>query len=100
MAGQLAVFVYIAYFMRTTIDIPDRVLRRAKAAASLDGKTLKVFVTEALEAKVAAAGDIGASRRRARFPLVPSQAPGSLKLDGHAVAEALESDDLDASGGR
>ena len=90
--------MYFAYFMRTTIDIPDHLLRRAKAAASLDGKTLKVFVTEALEAKVLSAGELGGSRRRARFPLVPSKAPGSVKLDGNTVAETLEAEDVHASG--
>ena len=90
--------MYFAYFMRTTIDIPDHLLRRAKAAASLAGKTLKVFVTEALEAKVATAGPSDHSPRRARLPLVRSKAPGSVHLDGQAVAEALEAEDHRASG--
>jgi hypothetical protein len=33
--------------MRTTVDIPDHLLRRAKAAA-LEGKSLKAFLTEAV----------------------------------------------------
>jgi hypothetical protein len=36
--------------MRTTIDIPDELFRRAKATAALEGRTLKDLVTEALEA--------------------------------------------------
>ena len=84
--------------MRTTIDIPDSLFRRAKAAASLAGKSLKVFVTEALEAKVTATGNLGTAPRRARFPLVRSQSPGSVKLEGQALAEALEAEDLRASG--
>jgi hypothetical protein len=34
--------------MRTTIDIPDELFRRAKATAALEGGTLKDLVTEAL----------------------------------------------------
>ena len=34
--------------MRTTIDIPEDLFRRAKATAALDGGTLKDLVTEAL----------------------------------------------------
>lgn len=86
--------------MRTTIDIPDPLLRRAKAAASLDGKTLKVFVSEALETKVLQASGQGVAAKRARFPLVPSEAPGHVKLDGDDVAEALEAEDVRALGGR
>jgi len=35
--------------MRTTIDLPDDLLRRAKATAALQGTTLKVLVASALE---------------------------------------------------
>ena len=86
--------------MRTTIDVPDHLLRRAKATASLNGKTLKAFVTEALEAKVAEDGERAARPKRAQFPLVPSMAPGSVHLDGQAVAAALEAEDARALGGR
>ncbi|MDP6037751.1 MAG: hypothetical protein QGG64_04315 [Candidatus Latescibacteria bacterium] len=84
--------------MRTTIDIPDHLFRRAKAVASLAGKTLKVFVTEALEAQVEAAGGLGASPKRTRLPLVRSKAPGSVKLDEQTVAEVLEAEDIRVSG--
>ncbi len=84
--------------MRTTIDIPDPLFRRAKAAASLAGKSLKVFVTEALETKVAASGNLGTVPTRACFPLVRSKSPGSVKLDGQAIAEAIEAEDQRASG--
>jgi hypothetical protein len=40
--------------MKTTIDIPDRIFRTAKARAALRGISLKQFVTEAIEEKVAA----------------------------------------------
>ena len=35
--------------MRTTIDIPEPLLRKAKAKAALEGKKLKDVVNEALE---------------------------------------------------
>ena len=85
--------------MRTTIDIPDHLFRRAKAAASLDGKSLKSFVTEALEAKVTASGESAPATRRTRFPLVQSKVPGSVKLDELAIAEMLEREDVRVSGG-
>lgn len=40
--------------MKTTIEIPDTLFRKAKAKAAERGQTLKEFVNEALQAKLAA----------------------------------------------
>jgi hypothetical protein len=42
--------------MKTTIEIPDRLFRRAKARAAEGGLTLKQLVAEALQEKLAAKG--------------------------------------------
>ncbi len=39
--------------MKTTIEIPDPLFRRAKARAAEDGKSLKELVTEAIREKLA-----------------------------------------------
>lgn len=39
--------------MKTTIDIPDPLFRRAKSKAAERGQTLKEFVAEALQFKLA-----------------------------------------------
>ncbi len=39
--------------MKTTLEIPDPVFRRAKAKAAERGQALRTFVTEALEEKLA-----------------------------------------------
>lgn len=38
--------------MKTTLDIPDPVFRRAKARAAERGQALRVYVTEALQEKL------------------------------------------------
>ncbi len=38
--------------MKTTLEIPDPLFRRAKSIAARDGKSLKQFVNEALQAKL------------------------------------------------
>lgn len=38
--------------MKTTVDIPDAVFRRAKATAAERGQALREFVTEALQEKL------------------------------------------------
>ena len=45
--------------MRTTLEIPDPIFRRAKAAAAQRGIALRVFVTEAVEEKLASASQTG-----------------------------------------
>ena len=40
--------------MKTTLEIPDPLFRRAKSLAAKDGKSLKQFVNEALEEKLTA----------------------------------------------
>lgn len=41
--------------MKTTLEIPDPVFRRAKSVAAQRGIALRAFVTEAVEEKLAAA---------------------------------------------
>ena len=45
--------------MKTTLEVPDRLFRKAKATAAERGQSLKAFVTEALQEKLSrrAAGD-------------------------------------------
>jgi len=38
--------------MRTTIDMPDELLRRTKATAALAGETIKEFVTTAVRERL------------------------------------------------
>ena len=42
--------------MKTTLEIPDSLFRRAKSAAAERGITLRLFVTEAVKTKLDATG--------------------------------------------
>ena len=42
--------------MKTTLEIPDALFRRAKATAAQQGRTMKEYVTEALTEKLAGKG--------------------------------------------
>jgi hypothetical protein len=42
--------------MKTTLELPDQLFRKAKATAAERGQTLKEFVTEALRDKLAHGG--------------------------------------------
>ena len=84
--------------MPTKIGVPDNLLRRAEAAAALQGKSLEAFVTEALEEKVGRAEGRG-PRRRLWFPLVPSSRPGSVDLSSDHISGILGAEDTGAFGG-
>jgi hypothetical protein len=45
--------------MKTTLEIPDTVFRRAKSAAAERGVPLREFVTEAVKDKLAARSRVG-----------------------------------------
>lgn len=45
--------------MKTTLEIPDALFRKAKARAAERGQSLKALVTEALQEKLGARGKAG-----------------------------------------
>jgi hypothetical protein len=47
--------------MKTTIEIPDPLFRKAKSRAAERGQSLKEFVAEALQAKLSGTADAGRS---------------------------------------
>ena len=51
--------------MKTTIEIPDLLFRKAKSRAAERGQTLKEFVTDALQARLAIERESSTSRRAA-----------------------------------
>ncbi len=60
--------------MRTTVDLPDELLRRAKSEAALRGRTLKDLVAEGLRLVLEQENAPGS---RAKQPARPPR-PGSL----------------------
>ncbi len=51
-------------FVRTTLDIPDAVFKKAKLKAVEEGVALKIVVTRALEREVAVLDDGLAARKK------------------------------------
>ena len=85
--------------MRTTVDIPDNLLRRAKAAAALEGKSLKVFLMEAIVHELDRYAEKKIVRKKVSLPLVPSNRPGTLQLNADDIAHILDQEDHHALAG-
>ena len=96
------------YLMRTTIDIPEDLLRRAKAEAALRGMSLKDYVTEAIRAALRAHPDEVAEAAPAYgddeqvlgeacvFPLIRGEGGPALRdLTPERVHEILEEEEVE-----
>jgi hypothetical protein len=80
--------------MRTTIDLPDGLYRKAKAFAALKGITLKQFLIRIVERELAT-NKVTVENKRVRLPLVPSKRPGSIDISGERISRVIDSEDLD-----
>lgn len=74
--------------MKTTVDLPDPLFRRAKATAAERGMSLKSFITRAVEQSLAAPRG-GWGSMLAALPEVPS---GTLETVRRSVEESDAAD--------
>jgi hypothetical protein len=81
--------------MRTTIDLPDELLRQARRRAAEEGTTLTALLTEGLRLRL----DEGSSAHRRRRKLPVSNVGGGLQpwIDPSSNASILDAADDDAA---
>lgn len=79
--------------MRTSVDLPDKLFRKAKAVSSLEGLTLKQFITRAIEHELEG-GWVDLKSRRVTLPIVGSKHSGSVSVSPERLAALLEREDL------
>jgi plasmid stability protein len=73
--------------VRTTIDLPDELIRELKALAARRGASLKTVITAALEEEVRKTER--KASRRVKFPLLSSHQPCSLNLTNADIEDLL-----------
>ncbi len=75
--------------MKTTVEIPDPLFRKAKAAAAEEGKSLKDFFTEAVSIRLQQKnpGDSGAPPWEAAFGCLKHLHRENLRIDRIVAAE-------------
>ena len=81
--------------MKTTIDIPDGLYRRVKSLAAERGQTVKSFVLEALQQKLAAKATGPWQERgwRAVFGKAPANLMGDLQRRLDEEYSSIQSED-------
>lgn len=77
--------------MRTTIDLPDGLVRAARVRAAESDETLKELFTRALTRELRTS----TTKRRGELPLIQSARRGSLKISPGELEQALIDDDVD-----
>lgn len=82
--------------MRTTIDLPDPLFRKAKAVSSLNGVSLKQFITQAIERELET-GNLNLHRTHVALPIVRSKRPGTVSASPERIAKLLEAENLGVS---
>lgn len=76
--------------MRTTVELPDELLRRAKAHAALQGRPLKDLIADGLKLLLrTSCARSPVTPRRTRFPIIKPRDP-SRKLTAEMIAAAEE----------
>ena len=77
--------------MKTTIELPDPLFRRAKSAAVQEGVTLKQFFTEALESRLDPQRTAGKKSAAPRW-LRAYGALRHLRRERRAIEQAIDSE--------
>jgi hypothetical protein len=81
--------------MRTTIDMPDTLMRAAKARAAERGESLKDLVNRALAHELGLPS--GATRKTGRvaLPLLARDAAPTFLVTSDDIAAALDAEDIE-----
>jgi hypothetical protein len=89
----IAASVCFDVFMRTTVDFPPDLFRKAKARAAARGESLKTLLTRAVAAEVGRGRD-GSSDHRVTLPLFGDPSGPTVDLDAADLARALADEDV------
>jgi len=84
--------------MRTTIDLPDELLKAAKVEAIERGITLRDLFSEALKKELQSPGPMVVRERRSHGGVFSSSAPGAFPITSEVIKQDELEDDLRRSG--
>jgi hypothetical protein len=81
--------------MRTTIDMPDGLMRAAKARAAERGESLKELVNRALAHELGLSSVPKRKTGRVALPLIARDATPAVLVTNDDIASALEAEDVE-----
>lgn len=80
--------------MRTTVDLPDELMRKAKIRSAERGESLKDMFVRIVEREVSA-HPVRGSEQRMQLPLLGEGKPGSVAISNQDIAEIFDRDDAE-----
>jgi plasmid stability protein len=81
--------------MRTTIDMPDTLMRAAKARAAEHGESLKDLVNRALAHELGLQSVLKRKTGRVALPLIARDATPAILVTNDDIANALDAKDVE-----
>ena len=81
--------------MRTTIDMPDALMRAAKARAAEHGESLKDLVNRALAHELGLPSVPKRKTGRVTLPLIARDAAPTVLVTSDDIADALDAEDVE-----
>jgi hypothetical protein len=81
--------------MRTTIDMPDSLMRAAKARAGERGESLKDLVNRAVAHELGLPATARAKRGRITFPLIGRDTPPTVEVTNDDIEAAFDAEDIE-----
>lgn len=76
--------------MRTTVDLPDDLVRAARVRAAEGDETLKELFTRALTRELG-----GHGKKRGELPLIRSRRAATVTISPEQLSDSLLQDDVD-----
>lgn len=83
--------------MRTTVDLPDELMRAAKAKAAEGGESLEDLFARAVAKEIGRRSPSGASKR-VTVPMIAAGEEPTVSITGGRIAEVLEAEDAERYG--
>jgi plasmid stability protein len=81
--------------MRTTVDVPDALMRAAKARAAEHGESLKDLVNRALTHELGLPSGPQRKAGRVTLPLIARDASPAVLVTNDDIAAAFEAEDVE-----
>ena len=81
--------------MRSTIDMPDSLMRAAKARAAEDGESLKDLVNRAVARELGTPSAPRAKTGRVTLPLIPAGSGPAVLVTNEDIEAAFDAEDIE-----
>ena len=81
-------------FMRTTVELPPELMKKAKAHAAARGESLKTLLTRAVASELGRSMRSGEAASRVRLPLFGNPKRKPVNVSGRDIELALSDDEV------